>query len=115
MTGITIIKAKNITLRWEKKQQMKILDGSIENNVKTYETRIKNSSFLLKIKYNQNHSIQGTIQWLEQKKTIYFRSLMELVLLLQEAASNNMEFRSWNGEKGIIKELLSPKQPTGSE
>ena len=77
--------------------------------------RNKNKEQFFSSKYNQNHSIQGTIQWLEQKKTIYFRSLMELVLLLQEAASNNMEFRSWNGEKGIIKELLSPKQPTGSE
>ena len=94
---------------------MKVWGDSMEDDISTYETKIKNSSFLLKIKYNQNHSIQGTIQWLEQKRTIYFRSLMELVLLLQEAASNNMEFRSWKGEKGILKELLSPEQPTGSE
>lgn len=94
---------------------MKVWGDSMEDDISTYETKIKNSSFLLKIKYNQNHSIQGTIQWLEQKRTIYFRSLMELVLLLQEAASNNMEFRSWKGEKGIIKELLSSEQPTGSE
>ncbi|MDD4295966.1 MAG: hypothetical protein PHC69_03300 [Ruminiclostridium sp.] len=87
----------------------------MEDDINTYDTKIKNSSFLIKIKYNQNHSLQGTIQWLEQKRTIYFRSLMELVLLLQEAASNNMEFRSWKGEKGILKELLSTEQQTGSE
>lgn len=87
----------------------------MEDDINTYDTKIKNSSFLIKIKYSQNHSLQGTIQWLEQKRTIYFRSLMELVLLLQEAASNNMEFRSWKGEKGILKELLSTEQQTGSE
>lgn len=96
---------------------MSILDASMEdyNNDNNYSTRIKNSSFILKIKYNQNHTIQGTIQWLEQKKTIYFRSLMELVLLLNEATSSNMELRSWNGDNGILKELLTPEQKKNSK
>jgi len=94
---------------------MSILDVSMEDYNNNYNTRIKNSSFILKIKYNQNHTIQGTIQWLEQKKTIYFRSLMELVALLQEATSSNMELRSWNGENGILKEIMSPEQKKNSK
>lgn len=94
---------------------MKIIDGSLDDNLNSSNTVIKNTSFLLKIKYHQNHSIQGSIQWLEKKKTVYFRSLMELILLLQEASSDNTELRTWFGDKGIIEELGKPDQLTGSD
>ncbi|NLM09990.1 MAG: hypothetical protein GX213_04270 [Clostridiaceae bacterium] len=74
---------------------------------------VKNTSFLLKIKYHQNHSIQGTIQWIEKRKTVCFRSLMELILLLKEAASNNIEIRKWDGSEGLIEEVVKAKQLTG--
>ncbi len=67
-------------------------------------TEIKNSSFLLKIRYNQNNTIQGSIQWLEKKKTICFRSMMELMKLLIEANGND-EYRTWDGEEGAISEV----------
>lgn len=94
---------------------MKTFDNSMQDNDNMHNTQIKNSSFLLKIKYNQNHSVQGTIQWLENKKVIYFRSLMELVQLLHEATSTNIEFRSWNGENGLLQEIFPQDHPTGSD
>lgn len=65
---------------------------------------IKSASFLVKIKYNQNCTMQGYISWLEQKKTVCFRSMMELMLLLKEA-SDNTEYRTWDGDEGVISEV----------
>ncbi|NLV16135.1 MAG: hypothetical protein GXY50_02840 [Syntrophomonadaceae bacterium] len=42
-------------------------------------------NFLLKILYTQNDDIQGTIQWLEEERTVNFRSFLELTALLYEA------------------------------
>lgn len=88
----------------------------INNQNKNHSSEITgNSSFLLKIKYHQNTSIQGTIQWLEKKKTVCFRSLMELIMLIREAASDDIELRSWDGNDGLIEEVLLTRKPTGSD
>jgi hypothetical protein len=84
---------------------MKIIDGNKYDNLNNKSKLIKNTSFLLKINYHQNHSIQGSIQWLEKRKTVYFRSLMELILLLKEASSDSTELRSWFKDEGLIEEL----------
>ena len=84
---------------------MKIIEGNSYDNSNNNSKLIKNTSFLLKIKYHQNHSIQGSIQWLEKRKTVYFRSLMELIMLLQEASSGANELRSWFKDEGLIEEL----------
>lgn len=93
---------------------MKIMDGFVQDRNNNGDTAIKNSSFYIKLRYKQNQSLQGSIQWLEEKKTIYFRSLMELILLLQEAVSDKTEFRSWDGGNGIIKELQQTQQQSGA-
>ena len=49
---------------------MKIIDGNLNDNINSDNKIIKNTSFLLRIKYHQNHSIQGSIQWLEKRKTV---------------------------------------------
>lgn len=77
---------------------------NIGERVKT-GSAIKNSSFLIKIKYNQHSTIQGSVQWLEKKETVFFRSLMELFLLLKEAVSNNDDYRTWDGEEGKLSEV----------
>lgn len=65
------------------------------------ETLINDKTFIVKIKYNQNNSIQGTIQWVEQKKAVNFRSMMELMMLMNESLENK-EIRSWEGDEGAI-------------
>lgn len=62
---------------------------------------IKDKTFVLKIRYHQNHSIQGTIQWIEKEKIVSFRSMMELLLLLNESL-DPQDFRSWVGEEGVL-------------
>jgi len=62
------------------------------------------SSFLVKIKYSENNTIQGTIHWLEKKKIVNFRSMMELMMLLGESVSKE-ELRSWQKSSGTLKSL----------
>lgn len=62
---------------------------------------IKDKTFVLKIRYHQNHSIQGTIQWIEKEKIVSFRSMMELLLLLNESL-DPQDVRSWIGEEGVL-------------
>lgn len=67
---------------------------------------IKDKTFVLKIKYDQNQSVQGSIQWIEQEKIVYFRSMMELILLLNESLDKK-DCRSWNGDDGVLKLIQS--------
>lgn len=48
-------------------------------------------SFLVKIQFCQNSTWQGTIQWLDEKKSMPFRSLLELTLLLNEAVNQSAQ------------------------
>ena len=67
------------------------------------------TAFLVKIKYRQNTSWQGTIQWLEGKQTRHFRSCLELVMLIEEALISDVangkiiEFHTWNGSEDMKK------------
>ena len=72
----------------------------------TQATSIETStSFLIGIKYRQNTSWQGTIQWLKGKQTRHFRSCLELVMLVEEALASDeargkrIEYHTWNGKE----------------
>lgn len=45
----------------------------------------KGQAFFIRIKFRQNNCWQGSIQWLEGQKTQSFRSLLEMILLINEA------------------------------
>jgi transcriptional regulatory protein LevR len=42
-------------------------------------------SFIVNIKCTQNHTWQGNLTWVEQKKTLAFRSALELIKLIDSA------------------------------
>ncbi len=65
------------------------------------DEEIKDRTFLVKLKYTQNQSMQGSIQWIERGKVVNFRSMMELFSLLSESVAN-MEIRGWEDENGIL-------------
>ena len=54
------------------------------------EKDIKGSenSFLVNIKYRQNSSWQGTVQWIETGKIQNFKSCLELIRLMDLAVSS---------------------------
>lgn len=47
------------------------------------------NSFLLSIHFRQNATWQGTVHWLDGKKTRHFRSVLELAALMQEAMDSS--------------------------
>ena len=65
------------------------------------------NTLLIKILSQQNSSYQGEIQWLEGKEKKKFRSLLELIMLIQETFKLNSNtgtnkknnIRKWNGVK----------------
>ncbi|QHI73906.1 hypothetical protein Ami3637_05035 [Aminipila terrae] len=43
------------------------------------------ATFILQIKFRQNASWQGTVQWVEKKQTLNFRSALELIKIIDSA------------------------------
>ncbi len=46
------------------------------------------TTFYVRVHFRQHASWQGSIQWLEGKKSVFFRSLLEMTTLMLEAARN---------------------------
>lgn len=48
-------------------------------------------SFVVEVKSQENHSWQGTITWVEGKRTEHFRSALEMFRLMDSTLSNESE------------------------
>lgn len=58
-------------------------------------------SFIVRVQHRQNSSWQGTLTWMEQDQTIRFRSIWEMIKLIESAIETNgarepEEPPSWN-------------------
>ncbi|NLN07331.1 MAG: hypothetical protein GX167_06910 [Firmicutes bacterium] len=67
-------------------------------------------SYLIRIQRTQNSTWQGTVHWLEGEKTRQFRSLLELLHLLQEAQQTlpqleEDKLRSWSDDDASRRSL----------
>ena len=68
----------------------------------------KGLQFLVRIQYRQNASWQGSLQWLNKKKNVPFRSLLEMLTLIREAGNENQDlenaphFHSWQDREEDI-------------
>lgn len=72
------------------------------NDSKKSDTR---ANFLIQIQYRHNSSWQGRIVWLDTKKTVVFRSFMELAMLMQEAlgpASCIDQLNAWEKREDVL-------------
>lgn len=54
-------------------------------------------SFLIDIKDTQNATWQGSITWVEEQKTEYFRSVLELLRLMDSAVSKDKSTEDTSG------------------
>lgn len=45
------------------------------------------ATFIIQVQFRQNASWQGTITWAEKKKTMRYRSTLEMLKLMDEALS----------------------------
>lgn len=57
-------------------------------------------TFYLRIQYRCNSSWQGTIQWLNGRKSVTFRSVLELANLIHDA---KMQAAGNDSEAGLLK------------
>lgn len=48
-------------------------------------------TFLIHVQHRQNSSWQGRITWVDQKKTVYFRSALEMIKLVSDALGSVSE------------------------
>ena len=65
----------------------------VQETKEIQKTTASENSFLVNIKYRQNSSWQGTVQWVESGKTQNFKSCLELIRLIDTAvgASENKD------------------------
>lgn len=63
------------------RKEMKVM----ETFDKVAEQRGKDSTFIIRVKYRQNASWQGEVTWVDKQKKEYFRSVLELVRLIDSA------------------------------
>ncbi len=63
------------------------------------------TNFLISIHHQENHSWQGSIQWLDTGKKLHFRSELELLNLMNQAVQMNQikeeSNRNWEEDKKI--------------
>ena len=45
-------------------------------------------TFIIRVQHRQNSSWQGRITWVEKNKTVYFRSVWEMMKLIEEALAD---------------------------
>ncbi len=57
------------------------------------KSKFGGTNFLISIYYQENHSWQGTIHWLETDKKLHFRSELELISLMQSADDQGAAFQ----------------------
>ena len=67
------------TLEYRKARCIRMAD------FKNKAAKMGGQSFVVDIKCKQNHTWQGNVTWVEQKKTLPFRSALELLKLMDSA------------------------------
>lgn len=56
-------------------------------------------TFIIRVQHRQNSSWQGRITWVEEDKTLYFRSVWEMMKLIEEALAEHRKEDSPGWEK----------------
>ena len=61
-------------------------------------------TFIIRVQHRQNSSWQGRITWMDKDKTVYFRSMWEMLKLIDSAVGTggqeeSLEEPSWTDEE----------------
>nr|WP_315023107.1 hypothetical protein [uncultured Aminipila sp.] len=88
------IVALNRTEIREAKKAMRKFDTGSESGEK--------ATFILQIKFRQNASWQGTVQWVEKKQKLNFRSALELIKIIDSACEQGYQADVIGLEQNII-------------
>ena len=80
----------------------------MEVNMPNSEPHGGSSDFYIRIMFRQNASWQGEILWIKTNEKRYFRSSLELTMLIQEAMdvthspTEELRIRSWQHKEETI-------------
>ena len=91
---------------WQHPDLVKKEEVILADNTSDIESlkQVGGSEFLVRVLFRQNASWQGEVHWLDTNEKKYFRSFLELILLLQEAMDKtgnpraDYVFESWSDE-----------------
>jgi len=71
----------------------------LESNSTKTSGSLGGSNFLISIHHQENQSWQGVIQWLDTGAKVHFRSVLEMLSLIDEATmtitSTDQSHRNW--------------------
>ena len=59
----------------------------------------KLATFSVKVQFRRNASWQGTLRWIDKNKKDYFRSTLEMIMLMDSALG---EVESWNSDENDV-------------
>ena len=71
-------------------------EALLEDRKESKQKKGKLGTFAIKVLFRQHTSWQGTITWLDEKKSQAFRSVLELVLLMDSALGENEKEKVYN-------------------
>ncbi|NLZ39173.1 MAG: hypothetical protein GX893_06155 [Firmicutes bacterium] len=57
--------------------------------IKKEKIAVAGVTFLVRVQFTENKTWQGTAKWLEGRKTKHYCSLLELIMLIQDAIAQN--------------------------
>ena len=58
---------------------------------KAFTGKDDNQNFLITVRSKENHTWQGTVQWIEGGEQQHFRSVLELLKLMDSAVGDEVE------------------------
>lgn len=58
------------------------------------------ATFILQIKFRQNNTWQGSLEWVEKKKTLMFRSALELIKIIDSTKEQGYQVEVFDIGKG---------------
>lgn len=100
----------NVILSLERLQIEPDSEEAIMNNISAKnKLNEQDLIFYIKVQFRCNSSMQGTVQWIDGKKTSKFRSVLELANLIndarQKASGGNK--KDYSADKWEDKEIVS--------
>ena len=61
--------------------------------------RGEKATFVVNVQFRQNATWQGTVSWSEQKATRRFRSMLELISLMNDALVEDESLAKWSQDE----------------
>mgnify|MGYP000888378805 FL=1 len=81
-------------------QELELMNGVKSDMDSLLENKVgEKATFIIQVQFRQNSSWQGTITWTEKKKTLRYRSTLEMLKLMDSALAADGEVSSapdWN-------------------